>query len=180
MNPFDLRGPEFLLFYFLFSLAVIIAIFVLRRRAESGDAPRIDLGDPYLIAYLRGGADEALRVAVISLVDRGLLVMEGRLIRRADEVTSEMAKNPIEYEILKKFGDPGEEASIFDASSVLNDSSLKSALHPYLDKLERAGLMPDAATRSSRLNRLLFGLAVLGVVGVVKIQIGLSLGRPVG
>ena len=43
MNPFDLRGPEFLLFYFCFSLVVIIAIVVLRRRAESGDAPRIDL-----------------------------------------------------------------------------------------------------------------------------------------
>jgi uncharacterized protein (TIGR04222 family) len=180
MNPFDLRGPEFLLFYFVFSPVVIIAIVLLRRRAESGDAPRIDLGDPYLIAYLRGGADEALRVAVISLVDRGLLVMEGHLIRRADDVTSGMAKNQIEYEILKKFGDPGEESSVLDAAAVLRDGNLKSALHPYHDKLERAGLMPDAATRSARLNRLLFGLAVLGVVGVVKIQIGLSLGRPVG
>src|SRR6266511_933500 len=104
MNPFDLRGPEFLLFYFCFSLAVIIAIVVLRRRAESGDAPRIDLGDPYLIAYLRGGEDEALRLAVISLVDRGALAMDGKFIRRADHVTSGMVKYLIEYEALKKFG----------------------------------------------------------------------------
>lgn len=101
MNPFDLRGPEFLSFYFCFSLVVIFAVIVLRRIAESGDAPKIDLGDPYLIAYLRGGEDEALRVAVISLVDRGLLVMNDQFIRRADHVTDKMAKNQIEYEALK-------------------------------------------------------------------------------
>src|SRR5262245_590198 len=89
MNPFDLRGPEFLLFSFCFSLAVVIAIVVLRRRAESGPAPKIDLGDPYLVAYLRGGGDEALRLVVVSLVDRGALVMDGKFIRRADHVTND-------------------------------------------------------------------------------------------
>jgi uncharacterized protein (TIGR04222 family) len=180
MNPFDLRGPEFLLFYLCFSLVVIIAIVVLRRRAESGDAPRIDLGDPYLIAYLRGGEDEALRVAVISLVGRGMLLMDGHLIHRADHVTSGMAKHPIENEVLKKFGAPGETASVLEATSVLKDSDLRSVLRPYRDKLERAGLMPDASVRRDRRMRLLLALMALGVVGVIKIQIGLSLGRPVG
>jgi uncharacterized protein (TIGR04222 family) len=179
MNPFELRGPEFLLFYFCFGLAVIIAIVVLRRRAESGDAPRIDLGDPYLIAYLRGGEDEALRLAVISLVDRGVLAMDGKFIRRADHVTSGMVKYPIEYEALRKFDATGEEASVFEAASVLEDHSLKSALQPYRDKLERAGLMPDANVRRDRRMRLLLALMALGVVGVIKIQIGLSLGKPV-
>jgi uncharacterized protein (TIGR04222 family) len=179
MNPFDLRGPEFLLFYFCFSLAVIIAIVVLRRRAESGDAPRIDLGDPYLIAYLRGGEDEALRLAVISLVDRGVLAMDGKFIRRADHVTSSMVKYPFEYEALKKFDATGEEASVFEAASVLGDNSLKSALQPYRNRLERAGLMPDANVRRDRRMRLLLALMALGVVGVIKIQIGLSLGKPV-
>jgi uncharacterized protein (TIGR04222 family) len=179
MDPFDLRGPEFLLFYFCFSLAVIIAIVFFRRRAESGHAPRIDLGDPYLIAYLRGGEDEALRVAVISLVDRGMLVMDGNLIRRADHVTSGMAKYPIEYEALKKFDVLGEEASVFEAASVLKDDNLKSALQPYRHKLERAGLMPDANVRHDRRMRLLLALTALGSVGAIKIQIGLSLGKPV-
>jgi hypothetical protein len=40
--------------------------------------------------------------------------------------------------------------------------------------------MPDAAARSARLRRLLLGLTALGVVGVIKIQIGISLERPVG
>src|SRR5262245_49934114 len=115
MNPLDLRGTEFLLFYFLFSLVVIIAISFFRSRAESGDALRIDLGDPYLVAYLRGGEDEALRVAVISLVDRGVLSTDGYLIRRADHVTGYKDARPIERAVLEKFSVPGE------ADSVLKD-----------------------------------------------------------
>jgi len=174
MNPFDLRGPEFLLFYFCFSLVVIFTITILRRRAESGPAPKIDLGDPYLIAYLRGGEQEALGVAVISLVDRGMLVMNDQVIRCADHVTRDMVKHPIEYEVLKKFGDPGEAHSIF------KDDNLKSMFRPYRDKLERAGLMPDADVRRDRRMRLLLALMALGVVGVIKIVFGLSLGKPVG
>src|SRR5262249_61449642 len=95
MNPFDLRGPEFLLFYLCFSLVVIIAIDFLRRRAESGASPKIDLGDPYLIAYLRGGESEAFRVAVISLVDRGILGIGDQFSRRAAHVTSVMVDHPL-------------------------------------------------------------------------------------
>jgi uncharacterized protein (TIGR04222 family) len=174
MNPFELRGPEFLFFYFCFSLVVIFAITILRRRAESGPTPKIDLGDPYLIAYLRGGEQEALGVAVISLVDRGMLVMNDQVIRCADHVAGDMVKHPIEYEVLKKFGDPGEAHSIF------KDDNLKSMFQPYRDKLERAGLMPDAEVRRDRQMRLLLALMALGVVGVIKIVFGLSLGKPVG
>ena len=174
MNPFELRGPEFLLFYFCFSLAVIGAIILLRRRAESGGSPRIDLGDPYLIAYLRGGEDEALRVAVVSLVDRGMLVADGRLIRRADHVTVDMASRPIERAVLELF------ITADNGASVLKDKNLKHVFQPYQDTLERAGLLPDGATRGARLKRLMLGLAALGIVGVIKIQIGLSLERPVG
>jgi uncharacterized protein (TIGR04222 family) len=174
MNPFDLRGPEFLLFYFCFSLAVIISIVVFRRRAESGDAPRIDLSDPYLIAYLRGGREEAWRVSVISLVDRGMLVMDGRLVRRADNVAYDMVGRPMERAVLEKFRVPGK------AVTVLESRNLTQVFQFYQDSLERLGLLPDAAVFNARLMRLLPGLAALAVVGVIKIQIGLSLERPVG
>src|SRR5262245_15603638 len=113
MNPFNLHGPEFLVFYFFFSLAVVIAIAILRRHGESGPAPKMDLADPYLIAYLRGGENEALRVAVISLVDRGMLVTDGALIRRADHVTGDTVRHPVENEALKKFSAPDKATSIF-------------------------------------------------------------------
>ncbi len=174
MNPFDLRGPEFLAFYFCFSLVVIFAIVILRRRAESGDAPKIDLGDPYLIAYLRGGENEALRVAVISLVDRGLLRRNEQSIRRANHVTSDMAPHPIEYEVLKKFGAQDK------ASTIFKDKGLKAVFQPYRQKLENAGLLPDAAARQARWIRFLLGFMALCGVGAIKLEIGLTLGRPVG
>jgi uncharacterized protein (TIGR04222 family) len=156
------------------------------------------MGDPYLIAYMRGGEHEALRVAVISLVDRGMLVMDGEFIRRPDRVTSEITSmfrsdwrakplvrradhvtgdigaRPIERAVLEKFGLPGQ------AASVLNDKDLKPVFQAYHNDLERAGLLPDSVTRAARLKRLLLGLMALGIVGVIKILIGLSLGRPVG
>lgn len=179
MNPFNLPGPEFLLFYFCFSLVVIIANFVFRRRAESGAAPKIDLHDPYLIAYLRGGESDVLRVALISLIDRGILVTDDHFIRRADHVDDTLIEQPIEYEILKKFGAHGQPSSVLEAASVFTNNELKSALQPYRDKLERAGLMPDAAVRIQRLRRLSLALLFLVVTGVSKIIIGISNDRPV-
>jgi uncharacterized membrane protein YgcG len=59
MNPFDLPGPLFLLVYTIFAGLVISGVVFARRRAElSPSTPRIDLSDPYLIAYLRGGEKE--------------------------------------------------------------------------------------------------------------------------
>lgn len=64
MNPFDLPGPEFLLFYTIFGAVAIAGLVFWRRRAELLPAPpRVDLADPYLIAYLRGGEQEVRRVA---------------------------------------------------------------------------------------------------------------------
>ena len=73
MNPFDLTGPQFLLFYLIFAGLVISGLVFWRRRAESSASmPRIDLSDPYLIAYLRGGEKEVLRVAKYASSSTGL------------------------------------------------------------------------------------------------------------
>ena len=75
MNPFALSGPEFLLFYAVFAVAVAVAgriAVAFLRPSTRGRLPT----DPYLIAQFRGGASEALRTACVSLLDRGLLVAE--------------------------------------------------------------------------------------------------------
>src|SRR6266545_2898404 len=103
MNPVDLRGPEFLLFYLILMVMTAAALVILRRAAESGAAPKTDLADPYLIAYLRGGANEALRVALISLIDRGLLTVDGKLVGRAKHATSDAVRRPIEKRLIEKY-----------------------------------------------------------------------------
>src|ERR1700676_4468200 len=76
VNPFDLRGPEFLLFYFFLSLLVIGGVVLLRRSDEDRDIGKPPIDDPYLVAFLRGRENETLRVATLSLVDRGLLTLK--------------------------------------------------------------------------------------------------------
>jgi hypothetical protein len=64
MNPFDLRGPEFLFFYFLLSGFVILGVGWLRELMERGPTPQVALDDPYFFAYLRGWtADPVARVS---------------------------------------------------------------------------------------------------------------------
>ena len=77
MNPFDLPGPQFLAFYTALGVGVTLLLHLLRWAAESGKPLKVNFSDPYLIAYLRGGENEALRVATVSLIDRGLFKMQG-------------------------------------------------------------------------------------------------------
>ena len=77
MNPFELRGPEFLAFYAVFGLVVLGLLVLFRHAGEPEDSARVSISDPYLIAYLRGGRNEALRVVTMSLIERDLLKVEG-------------------------------------------------------------------------------------------------------
>jgi uncharacterized protein (TIGR04222 family) len=66
----------------------VIAFRLALRRIESGQRPELPLNDPYHIAFLRGGAAQAARIAVMSLIDRGLLEVTGIEIERRSEKSS--------------------------------------------------------------------------------------------
>lgn len=171
MNPLDLRGPEFLLFYLVLIAITVAALIILRRAAESGDIPKADLADPYLIAYLRGGSNEALRVALVSLVDRGLLTVDGTLIGRAKHATPDTVRRSIEKRLLEKFQGQGEAKIIF------SDMMLKEACEPYRAKLKALGLLPDASAVKARWMRFIWALLLLEGLGAVKIAVALARGR---
>ncbi len=59
MNPFDLSGPQFLVFYIGVAVIVVIAVKLAIDMGEGGAAPALPLGDPYQIAWLCGGTPEA-------------------------------------------------------------------------------------------------------------------------
>ena len=83
MNPFELTGFSFLGFYVLLGIAVIWGLRAWIRHLETADAPPAqNMTDPYLIAHLRSGENEALRVATVALLDRGLLVAEGETLKK--------------------------------------------------------------------------------------------------
>ena len=61
MNPFDWPGRQFLPFYLLFAGAVLAYQWWRNQSSESQFAEPYDLGDPYLVAYLRGAEPAVVR-----------------------------------------------------------------------------------------------------------------------
>src|SRR4051812_23260093 len=101
MFPFDLPGPQFLVFYALFATAVIAGFMYARRRGETGPPPTAGATDPLLLACLRGGPTEVIRVATLGLIDRALLTVSGRTVTRS--ANPELVGRRIEKEVLRHF-----------------------------------------------------------------------------
>jgi uncharacterized protein (TIGR04222 family) len=170
-NPLDLPGPDFLVFYALFALVTLGLLYVARAAGESGAPPRIDTGDPYLIAYLRGGRHAALRVATIALIDRGLLVAD--VVTRTVVAPAQLTKpqHPIEQALVRHF----EQSHL--ATTVFGNDELTAACAEYERRLTALGLVPDEARRSARRRLLVAALGVLIGLSVTKIAVALARGR---
>jgi uncharacterized protein (TIGR04222 family) len=170
MNPFDYPGPQFLAFYFVLAIVVIAVATVKRRNRELELAPRRAPRDgPYLIAFLRAGKDELLRVAVMSLVDRGLLSRNDQTFEASATGRQLGARRPIERELLAFCETPRQAEDFFTAS------------FPAVQKVERElqdlHLLPGAGPNSVR--RPIWGAAALILLffSVTKIVVAIQRGR---
>ena len=104
-NPFDWSGPSFLLAYLIFGALVYYGVRELLIRMELRN-PHAQLSladDPYRIAFLRGGALEAVKIAAIVLVDRGLLRADGPLLETASADSLRFASHDIERDVLRLY-----------------------------------------------------------------------------
>ncbi|HTQ87103.1 MAG TPA: TIGR04222 domain-containing membrane protein, partial [Candidatus Solibacter sp.] len=187
MNPFELYGPDFLYFYAVLGGTAILALWLLQR-GTGGDAPVLGgaeglAADPYLIAFLRGGEEELVRVTALSLFDRGFLAAPGlaqgaspgpdRLLLASKTAGSELLRRPIEQAVHKA------------ASEAMTSTDLIKSLHDadvfsfYQTKLEHLGLVRTAAELLTQRTYLAAAMVTVLGAGVIKVMIGLSRGRPV-
>jgi len=193
MNPLDLRGSEFLAFYLAWSGAVLAVLWVVRERWERqtppdgtrsigrfapGSYPREE--DAYAIALLRGGPAETARALLARLVAEGSLAVVGREVQRPDPPADGVRLEPLELEALRCLLLPsgsGMEAREAE-KKILRVVQERSA--PIQSDLEHQGLAPVEAQRRvyNRLRHIALA-AILGL-GLVKIFVGVSRGRPVG
>jgi uncharacterized protein (TIGR04222 family) len=171
VNPFDFRGPQFLVFYLALAVIVNWMLRSIFQARENGVPPKLDTVDPYQIAYLRGGANEALRVSVMSLVDRGLLKDVGTELKTVKHVALDIAKRPIEKAILKKFSTQSSAISIF------SDTSLKSVCDEYKLRLSNLGLISNWKVQGQRFPPFFIGIVLLSITAGYKLFLAISRGK---
>jgi uncharacterized protein (TIGR04222 family) len=170
MFPFDLPGPQFLVFYAVFAIAVIAGFIYGRWRGESGPPPTAGATDPLLLACLRGGPTEVIRVATLGLIDRGLLTVSGRTVTRSGD--PEVVGRRIEKEVLRHF----ERGADIDSILARSDAQ-RVVKEDYEDQLIRLRLIPDSELAKRRIRLLILALAALLGVGGIKLLVALQAGR---
>lgn len=170
-NPFDLRGPQFLGFYITLGILLFIILRIIRQRVEDdGIESRHIFTDPYMIAYLREGSQEVIRVAVISLLDRGLLTADGSMLSAKADAEA-IARKPVEKGILKRCQNP------ISAPLLVLDPELLAMCERYEEELIKLRLLPDEA--AVKMRGILFRLSLLILWGTagMKIYVALMRGR---
>jgi uncharacterized protein (TIGR04222 family) len=175
MNPFELPGPQFLAFYAMLGAGVLFAVYLLKQRAEGGEPIRLPSTDPYLIAYLRGGAVETVRLGVAVLVDRQLLEFEeGDRVVRRERVRPTHGSNDLERAILEQA-----ETATRPGDLAVSQRLLEIARRSNEPPLHRLRLLVDSETRMRRVQEAGLAIVLLCVVAAVKVAIGVARNRPV-
>jgi uncharacterized protein (TIGR04222 family) len=132
--------------------------------------PKLPFVDPYLIAHLRGGADEAIRVSTLALIDRGLIEATGESLH-AKPSASEQVRRPLERGILTALRQP--QASY----GLVKDPAALTGAESLRTELTELGLVPSAIDMH---RRAMIGMSVLlglWIVAGLKISVALARGR---
>jgi uncharacterized protein (TIGR04222 family) len=172
MNPLDFTGPDFLLFYAFYGAIVCVALHWLRHLTEPFEPRRAVPTDPETVAYLRGGPTEAIRVAILTLLERGVLSVEGNRIEVSNRVKLSHQASALERAVFEHYKGNG------SGSSLVKPESLVDAAAAYAEpRLQVAGLLPDRAVHATRKRRLTFALAALLGLAALKVAVALSRGH---
>lgn len=180
MNPFDLRGPDFLLLFTFCAAAAFVARMLARRHFGEPQGPQTDYTNPYGVALLAGGPQAAIRAAVAALAHAR---QADFLDTTVSEITSSSTTFPLagarDTERVHAFpqavlarlrGRPQSLAGL--------ETSCQSELRTLRQSLVTAGLLPtDQALGVLRVfDYVGWGVAAMGAI---KVCVGLARDKPV-
>jgi uncharacterized protein (TIGR04222 family) len=170
MNPFALHGPAFLVFYAMVGISALLLQYLWSRSREISSAARMKLSDPYQIAYLRGGSEEALRVAAVALMERKLLNASGRMLT-AEPGAEDRVDSPIEKAVLHLYREP-RKADVMGSTSAGEET-----FATYQAELVQHGLLAGPKSFATRLVPFSVCALIAAGTGALKLGIALSEGR---
>jgi uncharacterized protein (TIGR04222 family) len=152
----------------LIAAGTICAVVGARVFAEAGPPPALDSMDPYLIANLRGGNREAIRVALVSLLDRGLLKESGGML---DAQEGAGVRHALERAILDRFATPADHSRAFEDRRTLEEAET------IRDKLEQKKLLPGFSQLFVRAGLAICASTLLGWLSWTKYQLAIARGH---
>jgi uncharacterized protein (TIGR04222 family) len=170
MNPFALHGPAFLAFYAAVGIFALGLQYFWSRAREVSSVAQLKMTDPYLIAYLRGGSEDALRAAAMSLMERKLLTASGRMLV-AEAGADEKVDSPVEKAVLQLYREP-RKAEAMESSSAAADIFTR-----FQTELVQHGLLAGPKTFAVRLVPFCIAALIVIGTGLLKLGIALSEGR---
>jgi len=173
MYPFTLAGPQFLGFYAIFAAGVLGAYwyYVLPSPVLTGASRIRELtAEPYKIACLRGAAAETVRVAIVNLLDRGMLAAQGALLMATGPALGGHSILPLDRAILSRCKSPA------SAAAILSDPVVRTACADYERELQREGLLLNDAQRRANTNGLLLVMVLLAGIALARILMALYRG----
>jgi uncharacterized protein (TIGR04222 family) len=175
MGVNELKGPEFLLFYALFCAGVTLLLVLLRRRLEDGPRPseRVDTSDPYRLALLRGGRVEAVRLAMVRLIDGGWLALDDEAVSLAESRPTEALTHPLEAAVFNTVAQRG----VARVGQIADAPEVKGAAALMAGELRREGLLPGAGAWGVRVGLVLVGAAIVVGVAVHRLDLAAARGR---
>lgn len=145
----------FLMLTIVFGVAGVAAVIVLRgKKGALGPCSRPPT-DPYQIAYLNNGPDGAIRIALYSLVQAGLLTAVAGRVKVAKPGAAQLCENDLERTIINMVGEG------LAVSTVVSDPAIVRGTQSFRAALISEHLLADDELRAS--NRTLT-LMVGGVV----------------
>jgi len=177
----DLRGPEFLLFYGGFLVVACAWSVVRSRQAMRNFAipnPPGLLTDPYDVAVLSAGPGRACQLAVVSLITKNLVDWKSKLLgARLVSVSNEIPPGlpAVELDLLQRVRSTGTRG--MPVKEV--NRALAMSVKPIETRLATHGLRPTYEERKSACFSSILPLVFLGGIGVIKLLVGLSRGKPV-
>lgn len=177
MFPFTLDGPGFLAFYAALAMGVLVSLWLyLRGQGGAADAaalmPSLS-ADPYRIACLRAGPAEAVRVALVTAVDRGWAQSgDDETLAITAEGRAAPVSVPLERAVLQTLRGGAQ-----PADAVLGDEGVQRTAAAIEADLQRQGLMLGDADRAARRRARGVALLILGGVAAARVLQTLMAGR---
>lgn len=183
MSVFDLNGPTFLGVYIALFVLTLVWSLVRRKYANAKfslpGAADSSLTDPYEIAYLTGGAPRCAQVAVVKLIQSGVVKWERTRFTKQSKLIAVAAAEPgfneIERTLFTSVLGYGKKGMALDEVARLVATRL-SGIESCLAKL---GLRPSASEADGGGCLAALPLFALMVFGGVKVAVGISRDKPV-